>query len=563
MQRRYGALSPRDGGKWQHNERGKGYEFVYYSSDTDMHTGTRRGALPAGWKKPHSVSDIALGRYCLGSVPTRDGKLQFAIQTTERDYVIQIAPLIEGVRFYAAYRTRVCGDSLAIVATALRGTGLDGTAVDEAAMHSRLVELYEEQCRIKAMGFDKFEAAAALCRAGGDGDRALASLVANGPASLDEAQAGGTFGGIESGWRSTNSASSAAPRTFVVSATSVDGQPAEAAQPSRIVGTPSVVALPPVRVVGTPSVVAPPPVRVAGTPSVPAPAVQACGLSSVAEPSMTGVRDLVAMGFSTAEATEALVATQNNLDNAIMRIIERRDAAPTPPPLVSTSAAASSAAAASPPPPSSRPSNGQPVWEYEDGGSGWVAYRDEDQDALNVAKACEETTVTIEHPPDVRVSVHLDSMTQFDLKSGDFKPVRCTGGVDHEAEAAAAVAAVAQAEAQEEARAEAAAIEAVAAAEAAAAPEPLLSSAPRDFFDRGGNAPPPPPLYDLASALPDLPPEAAPVLDREESSGAAGRALFAQLLSGSGEGDGGEGEMVVAAEEAGGGGDLMGAHAEW
>jgi len=205
FQRRYGSLVARSGG---------GFELVYYSSDTEMHTGIRRGALPAMWKRPTSAAEPLFGRYCLDGVPTRDGKLPLVLRTAERDYCIHICPIESAARFYAAFRIHVCGDSPAQVHRALKGAGIEGSGevADPGILHAALSGLYEEQMRIAAMGYDRFVAAAALSRHGGDGDGALSDLVSGGTAALDSPQSGANraSGPAPVSWAPTSAPRSAA-----------------------------------------------------------------------------------------------------------------------------------------------------------------------------------------------------------------------------------------------------------------------------------------------------------------------------------------------------------------
>mmetsp|Transcript_4858 Transcript_4858/g.6271 ORF Transcript_4858/g.6271 Transcript_4858/m.6271 type:complete len:617 (-) Transcript_4858:901-2751(-) len=163
-QRRYGTVSPRSSNP-------NSFELIYYSSDTEMRSGNRRGSLPLGWSENPSGH---MGRICLDGPPSRDGKLQFILRTPHRDFNLTFGPsLSSAAEFYFCYRVISCGDNSEIAKEAIFGSN----EKDPNMTMFRLQNLHTEQCRIEALGMDKFEAAASLVHSGGDGDTALSNMI--------------------------------------------------------------------------------------------------------------------------------------------------------------------------------------------------------------------------------------------------------------------------------------------------------------------------------------------------------------------------------------------------
>lgn len=181
-QRRYGSITPRSSNR-------SSYELIYYSSDTDMRSGKRRGSLPLSWPEHPSGQ---MGRICLDGPPTREGKVPFLLRTPVRDFNLSFGPsLSSAAEFYLCYRVFACGDSSDLAKKAIFGSNQS----DPNMMLYRLQTLHTEQCRIEAMGLDKFEAAASLIQCGGDGNDALTHLLAesarrNGITSASSASTG-------------------------------------------------------------------------------------------------------------------------------------------------------------------------------------------------------------------------------------------------------------------------------------------------------------------------------------------------------------------------------------
>jgi len=90
----------------------------------------------------------------------------------------------DGALFYYEYRTSVSGDS-ASAANIILGNPQHPSRLNGIMLENALKALFDEQAKIEKLGFDPFDAAAALARLGGDGDRALAELVAQGPQPLE------------------------------------------------------------------------------------------------------------------------------------------------------------------------------------------------------------------------------------------------------------------------------------------------------------------------------------------------------------------------------------------